>query len=147
MILIVLALLLGPEFERYPAEPAMTKKAAAPRLVGKARRYRTILREEAAQPPNFNGHYRLAQWGCGTNCVEWALIDLESGKVWMAPEPLLSCAGSVPAQADDWFEARVTSSLLYVHSCAADRGLIFDTRHVYRHANGKLKCLRVETID
>jgi hypothetical protein len=48
------------EFARHPAEAGLTKKAAAPKLVGKARRYRTVLREEAAQPPNFNGHYRLA---------------------------------------------------------------------------------------
>lgn len=136
------------EFDAYPPEPRLTTAPAAPRLrTRQARRYRTVLREEAALGPNFNGHYRLAHWGCGTNCVEWAVIDLLSGEVWMAPRPLLSCAGSVspdPGEPQDWFDARVTSSLLYVHSCRDDRGRVFDTRHVYRHAKGRLKLMRVE---
>jgi hypothetical protein len=147
MILAIVLLVLGAdaEFARYPAEPRPTGKAAAPRLTGKAGRFRTVLREEFARPANFNGHYRVARWGCGTNCIEWAIVDLRSGKVWMAPKPVLSCGGAA-STVSDWFDARVTSSLLYVHSCAADRGLVFDTRHVYRHRKGKLRLLRVETL-
>src|SRR4029077_6203267 len=47
-------------FARYPAAPRLQGTPARPKLVTKqARRFRTRLREEAAQGPNFNGHYRV----------------------------------------------------------------------------------------
>lgn len=48
-----------------------------------ARRYRTRLRQGAAQGPNFAGHYRVVLWGCGTACHVYAIIDLLTGKVFM----------------------------------------------------------------
>src|SRR5687768_16809848 len=38
----------------------------------KARRYRTQLRVQTAEGANFAGHYRLAKWGSGTGCAEFA---------------------------------------------------------------------------
>ena len=42
---------------------------------------KTVLREAAKKNPNFDGKYVIASWGCGTNCQQFALIDLETGKV------------------------------------------------------------------
>jgi len=32
--------------------------------------FRGQFRYAALQPPNFAGHYRIAIWGCGTQCLE-----------------------------------------------------------------------------
>src|SRR3954452_4424077 len=109
------------EFLSYPAVHRLSRAPAAPIVTsGKAHRYRTVLRDEAREGPNFNGHYRVASWGCGTNCIEWAVIDLETGKVWFPSEPAYSCWA--PEEPDDvkipdWLEMRITSSLLYLHVC------------------------------
>ena len=52
-----------------------------------ARNYRTNLRNAAKQGVNFAGHFVVANWGCGTNCSETAIIDGRTGKVFF-PEIL-----------------------------------------------------------
>jgi hypothetical protein len=37
--------------------------------------------EEERAGPNFAGHHVLVQWGCGTNCMEAAIIDAVDGDV------------------------------------------------------------------
>jgi hypothetical protein len=79
------------EFAKYPGEAALAGPPAMVQLTdGKAHLFRTVLRSAAAQEPNFNGHYRATSWGCGTNCIEWAVIDLRNGQVWFAKEPAVS---------------------------------------------------------
>jgi hypothetical protein len=51
----------------------------------KAYEYRTRLRAAATQPLNFGGHYHLAEWGCGTDCLTGAIIDALTGSVWFLP--------------------------------------------------------------
>jgi hypothetical protein len=155
IVAFVLALLMADgrdaEFRKYPAEAKLSGKPAAPMLsTAKARRYRTMLRSEAKLGANFNGHYRIAHWGCGTNCLEWAIIDLQKGNVWRAPAPLFSCAGARTEslrEPDSWFDARIDSSLLYVHSCRGNGRTVFDTRTVYRHRNNNLVVVRVVAIE
>src|SRR5260221_1470599 len=139
------------ELANYPAGTRLVRHAAAPRLTTRAaRRYRTVLRDEATKGPNFNGHYRLAEWGCGTNCVEWAILNLTTGKVWMAPEPLQSCwTPDLPEHDDvtDWFEMHVDSSLLYVHDCVSNPPVrVWDRRRGYEWREGKLQLVRTEAL-
>ena len=47
--------------------------------------YRTQLRRQAAQGPDFAGHYRIATWGCGSSCAAFAIVDSESGRVYFPP--------------------------------------------------------------
>ena len=51
-----------------------------------ARRYRTMLREGAKRGVNFAGHYTVAQWGCGTSCMQAAIIDAKTGAVFFPEE-------------------------------------------------------------
>lgn len=51
-----------------------------------ARMYRTNLRNAAKEGVNFAGHYILTGWGCGTNCLEWAIIDARTGRVFFPKE-------------------------------------------------------------
>ncbi len=46
-----------------------------------ARMYRTVIRHEMSQGPNFAGHYRVAIWGCGSSCAQFAVVNLTTGKV------------------------------------------------------------------
>jgi hypothetical protein len=50
-----------------------------------ARMYRTVLRQEVAQGPNFAGHYGVAIWGCGSSCAMFAVVNLNTGRV-ITPE-------------------------------------------------------------
>lgn len=57
-----------------------------------ARTYRTLLRRELSQGPNFAGHYRIAVWGCGSSCAMFALLDAETGRV-ITPENFSHTSG------------------------------------------------------
>jgi hypothetical protein len=73
----------APRFEDYPAKP-FAGANAAPDVTSDplSKRYRTQLRSWAGEKPNFAGHYILATWGCGTSCMQIAIIDAISGKVF-----------------------------------------------------------------
>jgi hypothetical protein len=73
-----------PKFSQYTVEKLLTV-APPERLEFTApdvRRYRTVIRQESQQEINFSGHYRIAIWGCGTDCRGFAIIDLITGKVF-----------------------------------------------------------------
>lgn len=46
-----------------------------------AKLYYTRITESVKKGANFAGHFRLATWGCGTDCFGWALVNLNSGKI------------------------------------------------------------------
>lgn len=72
-----------PRFEDYPA-PATFRGTPAPVDVASAegaRAFRTVLREGAAKGPNFAGRYTFVQWGCGSPCQSFAIVDARTGRV------------------------------------------------------------------
>ena len=80
----------------------------------KAGLYRTVLRQQAAQGPNFAGHYTIAIWGVGTSTQAFAIVDALTGSVYFSDElPFVSWA--------DWWEGeyglkyRLDSNLLIVY--------------------------------
>src|SRR5204862_3984791 len=86
---LTLLLARSTEFAKYPPAARLHKPAATPDVrTGRAHHYRTRLREEAKEGANYDGHYRVAMWGSGWNCIEWAAIDLATVKVWMACQPV-----------------------------------------------------------
>lgn len=44
---------------------------------------KAIIENAARKNPNFAGHYRIAEWGCGTECQTGVIIDLLSGKMYI----------------------------------------------------------------
>ena len=73
-----------PRFEDFPARSA---HAGRNRLVLKGNdvHWRTRLRWTLGQKPDFAGHYVLASWGCGTECVMGAAVDVRTGTVvWLS---------------------------------------------------------------
>lgn len=73
-----------PRFENYSATSKFIGKPAKPdvKTQARARRFRTMIREGAAQGPNFAGHYTVVFWGCGTGCAEFAIVDAKNGQVF-----------------------------------------------------------------
>ena len=59
------------------------------------REYRTMIREGAKDGPNFAGHYTIVQWGCGTECLQAAMVDAITGKIYQLP--------SLNARRDSYF--------------------------------------------
>jgi len=139
------------EFAKYPAETALKNPAAPVRMeTSRAREFRTVLRREAVVGPNFNGHYRIAKWGCGTNCIEWAVINLVNGSTWFAPHPQSSCfvpEGSIENAHSDWLESRVDSRLFYIYGCSKPSNRTFNRRYVYEWKNARAALRRVEHLE
>jgi hypothetical protein len=46
--------------------------------------FRPQLRDQAKSAPDFAGHYKIARWGCGAGCADWAVVDSKTGKVTFA---------------------------------------------------------------
>jgi hypothetical protein len=75
-----------PRFADYPASVETIRHPAAPVLASReARMFRTELREGARKGPNFAGHFTVVGWGCGSACIQWAVVDARTGKVRLEP--------------------------------------------------------------
>ena len=75
-----------PKFDQFPATETFSGKPAVPMLKrAKDRLYRTMIRIEAAEGPNFAGRYTVATWGCGSSCVGGALVDEMTGEIFDLP--------------------------------------------------------------
>jgi hypothetical protein len=75
-----------PRFEDYPVTEVWHGTPAPVRLIKPAERmFRTRLTNAAKKPANFAGHYRFTLWGCGSECISGAIIDLDTGKVFSPP--------------------------------------------------------------
>ena len=49
------------------------------------RLFRTRIREGAAKGAVFADHYAVATWGCGTRCLQFAIVDVRTGSVYLFP--------------------------------------------------------------
>jgi hypothetical protein len=75
-------------FARYPAESLYKGKPVPPRFTTPTQReFRTVLRKGAEKGPNFSGHYTVVEWGCGSNCVVFAVVDAVNGRVYDSGMP------------------------------------------------------------
>ncbi len=76
-----------PRFENYTA-PVYRGKSAPVNLASAkgASNFRTRLREGAKEGINFAGRYTLVSWGCGTSCLQAAVIDAKTGRVYFPDE-------------------------------------------------------------
>ena len=69
-------------FEEFAVPRETVSNPALPRIEGReAKLYRTQIRRAARKPPDFAGHFRVARWGCGTCCEQFAVVDLRTGTV------------------------------------------------------------------
>ncbi|MGZ5838295.1 MAG: hypothetical protein ACXWI2_02975 [Croceibacterium sp.] len=74
-----------PRFEEYQSGNYI-RRPNPPRITGpEARRYRTAIARGAAVGVNFAGHYTIVGWGCGSSCLDWAIVDRVTGTVHFDP--------------------------------------------------------------
>lgn len=114
----------APKFSDYPAVGENIAKPAKINLKSHPadRNFRTTLKEGAKNGPRFAGHYAIATWGCGSGCIEFALVDLKTGKV-IFPEGITPITVSLLVDADD-FEKSAKPDDERVFRCKADSRLL-----------------------
>ncbi len=45
-------------------------------------RFKEVLSQEVKKGPNFSGAYRIIELGCGTNCTQIIIVNIETGKIY-----------------------------------------------------------------
>jgi hypothetical protein len=103
-------------FEDFAVPNEAVKSPAIPRIEGReAKLYRTQIRRAARKPPDFAGHFRVARWGCGTCCQQFAVVDLRRGRV-VFPGFSVSCGRNLrdPVQREAGLYYQADSALLVV---------------------------------
>jgi hypothetical protein len=76
-----------PKFADFPAAPEGPFKPAPVDLAShpEAREFRSQIRSDAKAGPNFAGHFTIVDWGCGSACLQWGVVNARSGAVWFEP--------------------------------------------------------------
>ena len=105
-----------PYFQDFAVTNIFKGKSAAVDLTSdpEAHHYRTMLRRQAAEGPDFAGHYKIAIWGCGSECEAFAIEDSKTGKVYFSRElPYVSWTGWEGT--NEGLDYRINSKLLILH--------------------------------
>lgn len=120
-----------PAFDNYPvaSQDASSHDIAAEPILAskKAKQHRSIIRAEFHQPANFAGHYRIAIWGCGTDCRDFAILDKKTGKVYTMPG--VDEIAGVMGNDDERIDFRLGSRLLVISGCFNDDCIPDNTRN------------------
>jgi len=109
--------LAADEFSQYLSEGQMIGSPKNPKFdTPFKKKYQTRIREGLKNGPNFNGHYAISYWGCGSNCLEFAITDLQTGRVFALPDsnsigvqPKIDSSGN-----PIWIQFKLNSRLFYV---------------------------------
>lgn len=129
-----------PRFEDFPITTGSPARNAPLVLTSRDRQYRTRLRAAAAERPNFAGHYVLTTWGCGTECLYGAAVNLRTGRVTFLPFATC-CFSEAPEGAKEMVTFRQDSSLLVLLGMRDGRGRDIGS-HYYRIQGDSLVHLR-----
>lgn len=126
-----------PRFKDYPVTSAYIGRNAPVdfRSNPNARTYRTRLREAASERPNFAGSYIVTAWGCGTSCLQVAIINSKTGKVFMLPFTVCCWSGEV----ENPLAFRLDSGLFIVNGMRNEQepNAVF----YYKMESGKLRLI------
>ena len=75
-----------PRFEDYSVVESWQSTPAPVKLTTTSERmFKTRLVDAAKKPPDFAGHFRFVDWGCGSNCAAGAVVNLKTGDVLPPP--------------------------------------------------------------
>jgi hypothetical protein len=136
-----------PQFRDYPARNIYHGKPAAPIITSEFRMFRTRIRRGAKSEVQFAGHYTIPRWGCGTECINFVIVDSKRGKVYDGfgvqelPFTWLEKHGG---DAIERMEFHVNSRLLKINACPNEENCgLYD----YEMIDGKgLKLIRKELL-
>ncbi len=79
------------DFDKYRIDISQSKKITINLSSNPtARQFRSAIDSSIdKQGTNFAGHYNLVRWGCGTSCINGAITDMKTGKVYDLPPATL----------------------------------------------------------
>ena len=116
-----------PTFAEFPVTKVFRGTHTRPKLTTKDQRtYRTMIRTGGGEPEtlNFAGHYTVQQWGCGTDCSQFAVVDSINGRVY-GPFAVSGMPGrwleDHASAGLDRIEFKPRSGLLKVNGCPNER--------------------------
>jgi len=130
-------------FQKYPAT-VFQGVPARPRLeTPLAKDHATIIREGARRGVNFAGEYRVIDWGCGTSCGVYVIVDKRTGKVFEPPEMSKGVDLGVAGP-----EFRLDSRLMVIANCPDPKiyGLKNCQRKFYEWNGSRLVLLKTEPV-
>jgi hypothetical protein len=108
-----------PVFKDYAVAVVATPSTPKPVLKSaRAREFRSVIQQEAREEVNFAGHYRVAIWGCGSDCWGFAIIDKINGKVYT--QPGVDYVGGVMGSMDVLVDFRKDSRLIILAGALND---------------------------
>ena len=126
-------------FDKYPVTEIFHGKPAVPHLnTPYAREYRTRIRQGAAGGPNFAGQYTVVNWGCGTCCGLFAIVNASTGKVYDQPQRGHICGG---------LYYRLNSTLFVVEHQENGGQERIGERRFYNWNGSRLVLLKIEPFD
>jgi len=106
-------------FKDFPVHKIFRGRPASP-VFPKGFGFPTKVREAARKGPNFAGHYTIANWGCGSGCESFAVVDAISGKLYN-PRPFgalgVPFQGRADGRAYGGLGYRLDSALLIADGC------------------------------
>ena len=109
-------------FEDFATAETLTGSRAVPVLRTKLQReFRSRILDGAKLPPNFAGHYRIVQWGCGSDCVDFVTVDLNTGDVYDPPFNSLWVDAFTERWRGEGLIHKVNSRLLVPEGCPSER--------------------------
>src|ERR1051326_4698381 len=78
-----------PRFESFQV-PTPLKKRKAAAVIGRQENqtdaeFQGHIRAAAKEGPDFAGHYAIVGWSCGMVCVNMAIVDVQTGKIYDTP--------------------------------------------------------------
>ena len=131
-----------PTFEDYRVTHKFNGTPAAAVITARrARMFRTMIRTQAKEGPNFAGHYTVAVWGCGSGCRQFAIVDAVTGKVYFHPDAVTVL--SPPYVDEDNLQFRVDSGLLVIAGAFEDaKGNPTEGKFFYEWRNNRFKLIR-----
>lgn len=110
-----------PTFDLFKVDKAdkIWRKAKGLQFVDKkSKRYKTVISFGANKEANFAGHFRVVTWGCGSDCHQFAIVDLKKRTVFMS-DTIELVAGAMGNDEDRIF-FNVDSSLIVFNGLVND---------------------------
>jgi hypothetical protein len=132
-------------FDEYQAGPLFHGRPAVPRAeTPLARDHTDIIRKAVRRGPNFAGHYTVVNWGCGSSCGTYVIVDNRTGRIY---EPQEISKGVELGVAGP--EHRPNSTLMVVASCPPPEQYGYKNceRKFYKWNGSKLILLKTEPVN
>lgn len=130
-------------FQNYSVKVEREKPVSPKAETSIARENISVIRVALQHGPNFAGHYTVADWGCGTSCAAFVIVDDRTGRIYEPPEISKGVDLGVAGP-----EFRQDSSLMVVTNCPPPTmyGLKNCRRKFYRWDGSHLRLLKTEPV-